>query len=95
VEFPENLIPGEEYRVTVSLIPQKNQLAGWQPIKDRERTLLSTVLPRDALDGKFLSSVSLEDAKRGRYFLTVQIASQLEDPSGEEPVMAWTEIEVK
>jgi hypothetical protein len=95
VEFPEDDIPGEEYRVTVSLIPQKNVLFNWRPHTDREKTLFSSVFSRTALQGTFRGNVSLESAGSGHYFLSVQIASQLDDPSGESPVMSWTEIEVK
>jgi hypothetical protein len=94
VEFPLAEIPDSAYRVTVSLIPQGSPLFSGR-MSRRERVLQSAIYPREALAGVFQGDVPLADVPRGRYFLSVQVASRWEDPAGEKPVMAWTEIEVK
>lgn len=94
VEFPLAEIPDSAYRVTVSLIPQGNPLFSGR-VSRRERVLQSAIYPREALAGAFQGDVRLADVPSGRYFLSVQVASRWEDPAGEKPVMAWTEIEVK
>lgn len=95
VEFPVEQIPGEAYRVTVSLIPKRSAIFRPWVRTDREKTLYSSVLPRRALGGAFQETIALAAIGSGQYFLSVQIASQLEEPEGENSVMAWTEIEVK